>query len=401
MKLAIFILCHHKPWLIRSSLLSLFSQKDNHNYDLHFIMIKGNGEDKSNKKYSEYFLNKMKTGEKNPQLSDFDTNVLKEIKKIKIKYYIHNFKNDHGLDSGAWIKLVKSSIWKKYDYSLLLMEGFLFSSNQVLETLRKFLKLKKPDFISSGHEKRFYILEQEKIYNETNFNFYQYSTNKIWINLLKIKPIGKLFKKSKNYLIRNNKKVRRIITEHHISNYPINFFDKIKLIIKSIIFSNHIYKKNKSVLVTTNMKKFIDIKEITKNKYNFGEVVYHEEKNPFFFGCSCQHVFSKKMFLDTSIFFKKNKIYQLSQLPYFGQVFEILWGALPLILKKKKWFFNGLHRVRKNLINYSREDDDIKNFAKYLNFYNCGSGIKFFIKNNDIKYKIISKKKLLISKLIK
>ena len=339
MKLAIFILCHHKPWLIRSSLLSLFSQKDNHNYDLHFIMIKGNGEDKSNKKYSEYFLNKMKTGEKNPQLSDFDTNVLKEIKKIKIKYYIHNFKNDHGLDSGAWIKLVKSSIWKKYDYSLLLMEGFLFSSNQVLETLRKFLKLKKPDFISSGHEKRFYILEQEKIYNETNFNFYQYSTNKIWINLLKIKPIGKLFKKSKNYLIRNNKKVRRIITEHHISNYPINFFDKIKLIIKSIIFSNNIYKKN--------------------------------------------------------------KIYQLSQLPYFGQVFEILWGALPLILKKKKWFFNGLHRVRKNLINYSREDDDIKNFAKYLNFYNCGSGIKFFIKNNDIKYKIISKKKLLISKLIK
>ena len=29
-------------------------------------------------------------------------------KKLKIKYYVHNFKNDHGLDSGAWIKLIKS-----------------------------------------------------------------------------------------------------------------------------------------------------------------------------------------------------------------------------------------------------------------------------------------------------
>ena len=41
MKISIFILCHHKPWLIRSSLLSLFSQ-DDPNYDLHFIMIRGN-----------------------------------------------------------------------------------------------------------------------------------------------------------------------------------------------------------------------------------------------------------------------------------------------------------------------------------------------------------------------
>ena len=79
MKISIFILCHHKPWLIRSSLLSLFSQDDPHNYDLHFIMIRGNGEIKSNKNYKHYFKIKKLTGEKNTQLSEFDNKIFTEL----------------------------------------------------------------------------------------------------------------------------------------------------------------------------------------------------------------------------------------------------------------------------------------------------------------------------------
>lgn len=397
MKLGIFILCHHKPWLIRSSLLSLFSQKNFPKYDLHFVMIKGNGEDQLNKSYSDYFRIKKKIGEKNLQLSNFDPKVFREIRKVKIKYNIHNIKNDHGLDSGAWIKIIKSNKWKKYDYCLFLMEGFLFTSDQVLESLKNFLQFEKPDFISSGHEKRFFRINFDEINENKKLSFNEYSIYKIWKEFLKIRKFKNLFKNSKKFTIRNKKKIKNI-TEHHISNYLINFYDKFKLIIKTLIFSNHLYHKKNSILVTTNMKKFIDINQISKKKISYNDIMYHEENNPFFFGCSCQHVFSNKMLTKISIFFKSYKIYQIAKLPYFGEVFEIIWGVLPILLKKKKWFFNGIHRVRKNLINYEREDS-LLGLVKYLNHYN--KNLKFFIKKNSIKYKTFESKNLLISKLIK
>ena len=245
MKISIFILCHHKPWLIRSSLLSLFSQDDPHNYDLHFIMIRGNGEIKSNKNYKHYFKHKKLTGEKNSQLSEFDKDVVKEIKRLRIKYYVHNFKNDHGLDSGAWIKLIKSKYWVKYDYTFMLMEGFLFSSNNVLKSLRKFLKSHKPDFISSAHEKRFIKIDGNLVKNFSNSNFYEYSNKKIWSELLKIQVVKNLYTKSANYVIRNNQKIKKI-TEHHVSKYSLTLMQFIKMFIKSILFSRHIYNKIKA-----------------------------------------------------------------------------------------------------------------------------------------------------------
>ena len=398
MKISIFIICHHKPWLIRSSLLSLFSQDDLHNYDLHFIMIKGNGEIRSNKNYKHYFKLKKLTGEKNTQLSQFDKKVFKELKKLKIKYYVHNFQNDHGLDSGAWIKLIRSKYWAKYDYSLMLMEGFLFSSNNVLKSLRKFLKDYKPDFISSGHEKRFLEIDKNFIKNLPANNFYEISTKKIWSRLFKIRNVKSLYIKSKNYVIRNNKKVKNI-TEHHVSKYSLTLIQFVKMFIKSIVFSGHIYNKGQSLLVTTNRKLFININQVDNKYIKISGIKYHSESNPFFFGCSCQHIFSKRMMMEVNKFFKKNKIYEISQLPYFGQVFEVFWGVLPRLLKKKKWYFDGIHRVRKNLITYNREDD-INGVVKYLNFYDSGN-IKFFIKNKNIQYKILSKKKSNIIKYIK
>ena len=120
--------------------MSLFSQDDPHNYDLHFIEIR-ECRNCQTKNYKHYFKHKKLTGEKNSQLSEFDKDVVKEIKRLRIKYYVHNFKNDHGLDSGAWIKLIKSKYWVKYDYTFMLMEGFLFSSNNVLKIIEKIFKI--------------------------------------------------------------------------------------------------------------------------------------------------------------------------------------------------------------------------------------------------------------------
>ena len=290
MKISIFILCHHKPWLIRSSLLSLFSQDDPHNYDLHFVMIRGNGETKSNKKYRDYFKLKKSTGEKNTQLSQFDKEVFKELRKLRIKYFVHNFKNDHGLDSGAWIKLIRSKYGAKYDYSLMLMEGFLFSSNFVLKSLRKFLKVYKPDFISSAHEKSFFEINKNFLKNLPANNFYEISHKKIWSKLFEIQNIKNLYIKSKNYVIRNNKKTKSI-TEHHVSKYSLTLYQFVKMFIKSILFSGHIYNKNQSLLITTDRKLFINMNQVDKKNINICGIKYHIENNPFFFGCSCQHIF--------------------------------------------------------------------------------------------------------------
>ena len=45
------------------------------------------------------------------------------------------------------------------------------------------------------------------------------------------------------------------------------------------------------------------------------------------------------MISDIKKFFKKHKIYNKSKQPYFGEVFEVIWGMLPFLLKKKNGFF--------------------------------------------------------------
>ena len=60
---------------------------------------------------------------------------------------------------------------------------------------------------------------------------------------------------------------------------------------------------------------------------------------------------------------------------------------LPFLLKKKKWFFSGIHRIRKNFINFKREDDPI-GMTNYLNFY-YKDKIIFFTRNKKIKFRVI------------
>ncbi len=104
MKLGVFILCHHKQWLLKSTLLTFFLQKNIKNYELNFVLILGSG-----KKKRKFF---------NEQLSKFDKDLLDLIKKVKIKYNIIKVQNDDGLDSGAWLKIINNKFYKKYSYSI-------------------------------------------------------------------------------------------------------------------------------------------------------------------------------------------------------------------------------------------------------------------------------------------
>ena len=98
-------------------------------------------------------------------------------------------------------------------------------------------------------------------------------------------------------------------------------------------------------------------------------------------------VFQKNDFRYKKKFFKKHKIYNKSKQPYFGEVFEVIWGMLPFLLKKKNGFFLGYIELEKNFINFKREDDPI-GMTNYLNFY-YKDKIIFFTRNKKIKFRVI------------
>ena len=58
-------------------------------------------------------------------------------------------------------------------------------------------------------------------------------------------------------------------------------------------------------------------------------------------------------------------------MPFSATALEIIWGQVPLWLGFEKYFFDGIHRVRKNFINYRREDDP-KGMVEYINRYFLG-----------------------------
>ena len=117
--------------------------------------------------------------------------------------------NDHGLDSGAWIKLIKSKYWVKYDYTFILMESFL-SLTCVLKSLKNF-KIINP-ILYRPHRKTFYK-NRWKFSKNCKCNFYEYSNKKFGLTI-KNQVVKNLTTKSANYS-RNNQKKKKI-AEHHI-----------------------------------------------------------------------------------------------------------------------------------------------------------------------------------------
>ena len=106
MKFSICILAHHKPWLMMSSLISL-SLQDNKDFDLHIIYIRGDGNNRDRDSYRKFYDISDRTQDFNPHLTNDDERILDILNNSGFKFTFHEFKNDHGLDSGAWYKFIQ------------------------------------------------------------------------------------------------------------------------------------------------------------------------------------------------------------------------------------------------------------------------------------------------------
>ena len=374
MKYSIFILMHHNPWLINASLISLLMQ-NRKDYDLHLIYIKGNGEQRHKDSYKKFYKIVDRNDESNRQLTLDDNRILDFLKNSKLKYELHEFENDHGLDSSAWYKIIKNKFWKNYDYNIFLMEGFLFNNQFSLDSILRFIEEKKIDFLDMGFEKRFTSAERiKKMYTRKNISdleiYHQKQVDYI-LDILKLDPdYRKLHENWPMNINTNNIVTNNGRTEYHVSDLKFNYFDFIKYFFKRIITDFKVvnFFKKKIFINNDGSLNIYNLSEVTTKYFKYKNIYFHHEKSPYFYGCMCQHVFSKNFLKDLDTKLDQYDFYNKIDVPFSATGLESLWGLYPALLGYNKWFTDAVHRPRKNYISLEREDTNDR-LCYYINKY--------------------------------
>ncbi len=361
-RVAIALCCHHKPWLIMSTLLTLALQ-DFQDYDIFVLFQNGGGECYAKPAYAPYFRLAEKYGV-NVQLSPADERVLNILRQMKGKTVTEmHFENDHALDSGAWYKFIRTRKWEAYDYVFMFQEGTLLNRNQSLSAVLDFLRGYNIHFLSSGHEKRWIPQGIFFKYNTrkpapTEMDFYHDE---------KIREAYDVFCRDLEFkkLVLAWSKESHSITQDHVPDVITPGLQKIYYSFRSLrhlgefpLFGRVVYENTYRRPLRKVIPEFIE-----KDR-----VLFHKDNALEWFGCTCQHLVSRTFLEKFSAKLEARRLYDVLDIPFSGTALEPIWGFLPTWLGFDKWFFDGMHRVRKNFVNYKREDDPA-GMCYYLNCY--------------------------------
>lgn len=386
-KLAIAICVHHKPWLIMGTLITLAMQ-DNKDYDLYFIYQKGEGNCPEKETYKEY----REIADKDEgftQLSPYDENVRLVVEQAKFNNTRSlDFENDHSLDSGAWYKFIKTGLWKDYEYLFFIQEGNLFTRDCVISSAMDFVQKNKIHFLSSAHEKR--RLPRNVVFNS---NTREGLGRKIdSFHDQKLKEVFEVFNRDKDFKAIFDKwgSDFKIETQNHVPNIADSLTKKILRSIKHIDFD---FLLKSTIYVNTKTRV---LEDIISNHSEYNNVIFHKDNEPEWFGCSCQHLLSNDFLSSFSKKIDRYGLYDALEIPFCAGSLEIIWGFLPIWLGFDKWFFDGMHRVRKSFTTYRREDSP-EGMSQYINGYFRGKlevkphGEFLKITKTDKKHKEIKK----------
>ena len=375
-KTAIVHCVHHKPWLIMSTLITTHSQKCD-DFDIYFLINKGKGNDIYREKYREYYdqyytISNQNKGDfssyadTNMQLDDYDADIEKYCQLDGSNINFIEYENDHGLDSGAWLKFIKSGIWKKYDHVLFAGEGVLLTRESSLRDMIKFSSEKDANFITSGQEKR--IVSKDKW--TTNFMSSVIDNRMSRFHDEMIKQTYKIFCRDDNFVDILKKWSVKFDTEQHafIPNVWGFHFRLIRYIKSSLFYGlskivNSKEIKLPKILINGRLRA---IKE--KNLVKIGSTNFITEQEVGWYGATCNHLMTNKMLKKIDDRFKKYSIYDVIDLPFSATAMEQIWGLIPYSLGETLWFTDGLHRIRKNCITFEREDYPTI-MERYLNHY--------------------------------
>ncbi len=361
-RVAIALCCHHKPWLIMSTLLTLALQ-DFQDYDIFSLFQDGDGQCLKKTSYAAYFRLAEKYGI-NVQLSPADDRVLNILRQVKGKAVTEmHFENDHALDSGAWYKFIRTGKWRAYDYTFMIQEGTLLTRANVLSTALAFLKEKGIHFLSSGHEKRrisrgLFLNYNTRDPDPTELDFYHNE---------RIREVYDVFCRDPEFkrLFSSWSQDCSFVTQDHVPDVFDPVFKRLRQSLRSLRHLREFPISGKVIYENTYRR---SLKKVVPEFIEKDKIIFHEDDDLEWFGCSCQHLVSRTFLEKFSAKLEARQLYDVLDIPFSGTALEPIWGFLPPWLGFDKWFFDGMHRVRKNFVNYKREDDPA-GMCRYLNAY--------------------------------
>ena len=382
-RLAIAHCVHHKPWLITSSVLSTHAQlfKDFHTF---FLINEGHERDLSKGKFKNEYSRFVSIRDKNTlfakssvlssaikgkntQLDSFDEDVKKFCHLETGQSSNISFENDHGLDSGAWLKFIKSGKWKSYDNTLFLGEGSLLARNSSLNELLVALEKDNVNFITGSQDKRFLSRDRwtegfasEKVKGEMP-EFHDEMINKTYEIFLRDPDFQKVYEE---WPIGLPTTIDNIVPKvWGPSSRLIRFINNdraykfLNLIIPSSEDVSSRILRNQELINVDVMKKL-----------KIGNMNLYQEEHIGWYGACCNHLISREALEKLSKKFEEYSIYDVLDLPYSATALEQIWGLMPYWIQEDVWFTDAIHRVRKNFFTYQREDN-AEVIGRYLNRY--------------------------------
>jgi len=326
--------------------------------------------------------------------------------------YEINYEDDHGLDSGAWYKFIKSGLWKDYEYVFFMGEGAILTTTSVLGDTVQFSDENNIHFISGSNHKRF-------VPKSTFLNGFASTKVPSSISQFNDRMINETYSvfcrdpefKKVMELWRDDLDPENTPQEHHIPD----IWGRHGLFIEKVLnrFPNfrklhdyYLRLRNSLLVRLGNMGLYTVSRDMTDSEqicFNFkktklsditdfekcGNTKFHKSKEIGWFGTYCNHFVSTKLLKKLEGKLDEYEIYDAMKLPYSAGPLEPIWGLIPAWLGYKIWFFDGVHRVFKNFLNYDRIDNQ-EGMARYLNHH--FKGILSIVNDGDyLKIKSFNK----------
>ncbi len=430
-KIAVAICVHHKPYLAMASLISLLAQ-DRDDFDLFILSNVGNavcpdrpGYDEYNafcdiEKSRELIANAIETESSsegrhaefarrngiNAQLSPFDDR-LREVCRLNGRRVFHqDFENDHSLDSGCWLKFLRSGLWKDYDIVFTFQEGTLLTSRGTLGATVDFMRERDVHFIAGAHMKS--LLNKSRLYRYNRdgqadsgpIGDYHDRMIARTIEILSRDPeFSRAFdlwpddeRASREFHVRdfegtrfqrflaavcrdrpltgpkNLRRFKKLLRLSRLGRWPLEFAaSRLALGRGRLVGAGSNERRSpegERIFVDGKRRRLTDVAEVEDR----GGVFFHKAREDGWYGCACNHVFDRKTLETLSERFDRHGLYEVIDLPFSGTFLEFMWGVVPSWCGVEQWFFDGYHRVTKDAWS-GRRDDTPKGMSMNLNRY--------------------------------
>ncbi|MBF0353732.1 MAG: hypothetical protein HQL43_00650 [Alphaproteobacteria bacterium] len=437
-RIAVAICLHHKPWLAMASLLSLLTQ-ERQDFDLFLLFNEGDGSCPNKESYSEYnallnaesasnliaqspLIEKSSYAEYdrvarragiNPKLSPFDERLNEICRLNRTGVFLQHYENDQALDSGVWLKFIRSRAWENYDYVFTFQEGTLLTSPASLSTAIDMAVKHNIHFLASAHmkgrlPKRYYSAPGSLGYlpqNVTPLDHFHDKMAQRMLNVLGRDPdLQAAFDlwsedvvPSRQYHVRDYEtQAWYCLLATLLNDRPLTGSRNIRRLKKALRFLFPQGRRFSLEALTARLavplhdafglnfglkrspekeKIFVDGTRLEVSRIvepiQAGDVLFHCSAQPGWHAAGCNHMFSCHLLERFCRRFEQYKLFEVLDIPFAGSTLEVFWAYVPFWLGEEMWFWDGFHRVTKDTWTMKREDSP-EGVALHLNRYALG-----------------------------